>query len=42
MAQDYYALLGVNRDAGNDELKKAYRSAFSSQSNFFTIRIDIN
>ncbi|WP_375000287.1 molecular chaperone DnaJ [Aeromicrobium sp. CTD01-1L150] len=25
MAQDYYALLGVDRDAGNDELKKAYR-----------------
>ena len=25
MAQDYYALLGVSRDAGNDELKKAYR-----------------
>ncbi|MGJ9411273.1 molecular chaperone DnaJ [Aeromicrobium sp. CF4.19] len=25
MAQDYYALLDVSREAGNDELKKAYR-----------------
>ncbi len=25
MATDYYALLGVDRDAGPDEIKRAYR-----------------
>ena len=25
MARDYYAILGVRRDAGQDEIKKAYR-----------------
>ena len=25
MAEDYYAMLGVRRDAGQDEIKRAYR-----------------